>query len=172
MSASIGKSLAIGFFSLPFSGLALLIGRLAGGSWHVGFLSMLVTLGVFWLFAVINLFFIKELSWVDVFLPIPISVVWSIVLLPLSLGSNIFTAPACIGSAIIFTISMWMLKNKRMSTYWVIFPSMVFLYEMLPINIPGPFDDYFAFGGTAVLLLMQSFSNEVPEKNKQLSLEE
>ena len=31
---------------------------------------------------------------------------------------------------------------------WIIFPTIVFLYEMLPVSIPGPFDDFFAFGGS------------------------
>lgn len=44
-----------------------------------------------------------------------------------------------------------------MSKTWIIFPTFVYVYEMLPISIPGPFDDMFAFGGTAANVFFQFF---------------
>ncbi len=71
------------------------------------------------------------------------------------MGGNAFTAPACIGSAILLSINLWMVRQGKFAKSWAIIPITVFIYEMLPVNIPGPFDDYFSFGGDAAVLLLQ-----------------
>jgi hypothetical protein len=94
------------------------------------------------------LFFVRKLSLVDVFLPLIFSVVWTVLLIPLSLGTEVFTAPAAIGSGFLLTLCLWRYyNNNQIGKYWLIFPVIVYMYEMLPVNIPGPFDDYFSFGG-------------------------
>jgi len=53
---------------------------------------------------------------------------------------------------------MALAKRDGVNKVWLAFPAVIFLYEMLPVNIPGPFDDLFAFGGSAantILLLVK-----------------
>ena len=52
--------------------------------------------------------------------------------------------------------SMALYKMRKVHPGWLILPAVTFLYEMLPVNIPGPFDDYFAFGGSAFYLVFQA----------------
>ncbi len=148
------RSLLLGAISIPLSFVAFLIGWSAG-SFKTGLISGLCVFVLFFLAAIVVLLFTRRISPVDVFLPIPIAVLWSVILIPFSLGTEVFTAPSCIGSAILLSMSLWMIRKGDLPNAWAVIPATVFAYEMLPINIPGPFDDWFAFGGDAVYLLVQ-----------------
>lgn len=134
-----------------------------------GFLAGLnvlaVIFGLGFTVAVGLLFFIKRFSLVDVFLPIPVSVIWCIVLLPLHVSSGLFTAATAIGSGFVLSFCLWMHRAGHMSKFWVILPMIVFLYEMLPVAIPGPFDDIFAFGGSAISLFLGSVVFRIKDRN-------
>ncbi len=147
------KSLVIGFISLPLSALAFVIGW-AAGTVKVGVIACACVLALGWAAAAIMLFTIRSLSLIDVFLPIPAAVVWSLLLTAVNVGEA-FTVPTCIGSAILLSISLWMVRQGKFPRSWAIIPITVFIYEMLPVNIPGPFDDYFSFTGDAAVLLLQ-----------------
>jgi hypothetical protein len=155
------RSLLLGIVSFPLSFLAFLIGWVAGDSFKTGVIVGLCVLALGFLGAITTLLLTRHLSTVDIFLPIPLAVVWSLLLTVLTGGVEGFTAPACIGSAILFSACLWMIRQGRSSNSWAIVPAIVFIYEMLPINIPGSFDDYFSFGGDAAFLLMQGIAYSV-----------
>lgn len=102
-----------------------------------------------------NLFFIKKLSTPDIFLPIPFALVWSVVLFPFGITSEYFNIASFLGSSILLTLSLWWVREGKMKPGWIIFPALVYLYEMIPVNIPGPFDDIFGFGGSVTALIIQ-----------------
>ncbi len=77
------KSLVVGFVSMPLSGLALVIGWASGG-FKTGGVAGACVLALGWAAAAVLLFTIRHLSLVDVFLPIPAAVVWSLLLTAVS----------------------------------------------------------------------------------------
>jgi hypothetical protein len=54
-------------------------------------------------------------------------------------------------------------KQYKMDKKWLILPALVFLYEMLPINIPGPVDDTFALGGSVSVVFIQFLRRAIPQ---------
>lgn len=122
---------------------------------------------VFFISSVISLFFIKTYSYLDAFLPLAFAVVWSFILLPFTFGTSAFSAPALIGSAILLGICMILAKRQEIDKLFLIFPAVVFIYEMLPINIPGPFDDIFAFGGSVVSTILIGVKANLKRKIKE-----
>ena len=141
------KSILLIIVGIPLAGfLAIIVGLSV--SWRAGIIASCSTLAICIMTATLMLFFLKRFSLIDVFLPLLFSVVWSLMLIPLTLGAEIFSAPAAIGAGFILTLCLWRVhQNEALGKKWLIFPILVYMYEMLPVNIPGPFDDYFALGG-------------------------
>src|SRR5437763_5071465 len=107
------KSLLIGFASIPFAVIAFVIGW-AVHDWRAGIIAGGAVMGIFMLWGLIFLLTLKTFSWADVILPVPAACAWCILLTPLSLGTEVFTAPACIGSAILLSISFALVKTGEM----------------------------------------------------------
>lgn len=148
------RAFVVGCMSVPLSIIVGVITSLSHGP-RWGAIWSVSTFGICFAIALVIMLTTRRLSAVDLWLPVPIAVLWSAILSIFSLGAEVFTAPACIGSAILFSTSLWMSRRSEQSPGWTVLPGIVFMYEMLPINIPGPFDDYFAFGGTVTLVVVQ-----------------
>lgn len=148
------KSLLVVVVSAPLSiavGLALWVAQ----SWRAGLIACFATFAVCLVAATLLAFFTRRLTLVDVFLPVLFSILWSLVLVPFSLGSDLFTAPAAIGSGMLLTWCLWRVYHEGgEGRKWLIVPILVYIYEMLPINIPGLFDDYFAISGDLACVLL------------------
>ena len=156
------RSLAIGALSFPFSLLALIIGW-AAGDLRTGLLAGAAVFTCFFVAAVVNLFFIKEFSYLDAALPLVFAMFWSAALAPFSFGISLFSAPAFMGAALMLGVCMALDKRYLMDKKWLILPALVFFYEMLPINIPGPVDDTFALGGSVSVVFIQFLRRAVPQ---------
>jgi len=155
------RSLAISALSFPFSLAAFVIGW-AVRDVRFGLLAGAVIFSGFFLAAVVSLFFVKNYTYLDAALPLVFSVLWSLALAPFSFGASLFSAPAFIGAALLLGACMAVAKRYGTGLKWLLFPAFVFLYEMLPINIPGPVDDTFALSGSAGVILMQFLRRELP----------
>jgi hypothetical protein len=148
------KSILMVILAFPLSLLILIIFGI-GESWKTGVMAGCVTLAICFIIAAAMLLFMKKFSLVDVFIPLAFSIVWSIVLIPLSFDTAVFTVPSAIGSGLILTLCLWRVyHNGGRGKGWLIIPIIVYIYEMLPVNIPGPFDDYFAFTGDAITAII------------------
>lgn len=161
--------------SIPFAILVFFIGLIADSA-KTGGIAALVTIFIFSLIAMIHLFRLKTLSYADCFFPILVGSVWSLLLMPLRLAEADFSAPAAIGSSMFLSLSLWQLKKTDFRQKgFLVFPLLVFIYEMLPINIPGPVDDILAFGGQAVyqvfLFLIKKNVGEMTKKTELLTQE-
>jgi hypothetical protein len=147
------KSLLVVVVSVPLSiavGLAFWVAQ----NWRAGLIACFSSFAVCLVAATLLAFFTRRFTLVDVFLPLIFSVLWSLLLMPLSLGADLFTAPAAIGSGILLTWCLWRVYHEDgEGRKWLIFPILVYIYEMLPINIPGVFDDYFALSGDLACVL-------------------
>ena len=144
--------------------LSLLMGLVfwAVRDWRAGVIAGCSTLAVCLVAATLMVFFRRRFTLFDVFLPVGFSVVWSAILAPLSLGSDLFTAPAAIGSGLILTLCLWKVHQEGgTNRRWLIMPILVYVYEMLPINLPGPLDDYFAFSGDVLAAILFQLNSQV-----------
>jgi hypothetical protein len=150
------KSLLLVVVSAPLS-IAVGLAFWAAQGPRAGLVACFATVAVCLVAATLLAFFTRRFTLVDVFLPLIFSVLWSLLLVPFSLGSDLFTAPAAIGSGMLLTWCLWRAYHEGgEGRKWLIIPILVYIYEMLPINIPGVFDDYFALtGDLACVLLFQ-----------------
>jgi hypothetical protein len=159
------KSLLVVVVSAPLS-LAVGLAFWAAQSWRSGLVACFGTFAACLVAATLLVFFTRRLTLVDVFLPLIFSVVWSLILMPFSLGTDLFAAPAAIGSGILLTWCLWRVYHEGgEGRNWLIFPILVYVYEMLPINIPGVFDDYFALSGDMACVLLYQLA---ASRRKQL----
>lgn len=136
-------------------------------SWAVsdirtGLLAGAIVFTLFFLAAVVNLFFVRTYSYTDAALPPVFAALWSLALAPFSFGASMFSAPAFIGSGLLLGACMFLAKRYVTGFKWLILPGLVFLYEMLPVNIPGPVDDAFALSGAAGAVAAQFIRRVLP----------
>ena len=148
------KSLLLVTVSAPVSillGLAVWL----GAGWKAGLVTCFCALAAGLVIATLMAMFTRRLTLFDVFLPVIFSAVWSLMLVPFSLGEDLFTAPSAIAAGLLLTLCLWKVYHEPgQSRRWLIFPILVFLYEMLPVNLPGPFDDYFALTGDVAFYIL------------------
>jgi len=163
------RTLAIGVLSFPFTALTFIIGW-AAKDIRFGVLAGAVVFTVFFVAALVSLFVIKTYGYVDAALPLAFSVLWSAALVPFSFGASLFSAPAFIGAALILGVCMAAAKRCATDKRWLLFPAVVFLYEMLPVNIPGQFDDMFALAGSAGYSLVLLLRRALPVILKELAM--
>lgn len=147
-------------FSIPSAILVFLAVWIGTGwNWKTGLVSACAILLAFLLLALYFILTMREIGWLDVFLPVPFAVVWTIMISPLLLAGlftgDIFHVPDFIGIALLLTLSLWMVKKGDMSHKWLIVPILSFIYEMLPVDIPGPIDDMFALSGAGISAVIQ-----------------
>jgi hypothetical protein len=148
------KSLLLVVVSVPIS-FALGLSVWIGSNWKAGLITCCCTFAACLVIASVMAFFTRRLTLLDVFLPVVFSVIWSLILVPFSLSADLFTAPAAIGSGLLLTLCLWKVYHEGgEDRKWLIFPILVYIYEMLPVNLPGPFDDYFALTGDAAFYLL------------------
>ena len=147
------KSLLLAVISVPLS-IALGVAVWIGSNWKAGLIIGCCTFAACLVVSTLMAFFTRRFTRFDVFLPLGFSVVWSLILVPFSLSADLFTAPAAIGSGLLLTLCLWRTYHEGGDRKWLIFPILVYVYEMLPVNIPGPFDDYFALSGDVAFYIL------------------
>lgn len=93
----------------------------------------------------------KNLTVLDCILPIPIGAVSAFLFAPISLaGGSIFSALTCMGASLLLTIMLFLYKSKRIYAGWLVIPFLVFIYELLPIELPTDLDNLLCLGGNGV----------------------
>lgn len=161
------RSFAIAFLAFPFTALAFIIGW-AAADLRSGLLAGAVVFTLFFTAAVVNLFFVKNYSYLDAALPAVFAALWSLALAPFSLGLSVFSAPAFIGAGLLLGACLAIAKRYGTGWRWLLLPAAVFLYEMLPVNIPGFVDDTFALGAATSALLAQVWRAALPRLAAEL----
>lgn len=161
------RSFAIAFLSFPFTVLAAAAGW-AFADLRTGLLAGAAMFTVFFTAAAVNLFFVKSYSYADAALPAVFAALWSLALAPFSLGLSVFSAPAFVGAGLLLGACMVITKRFGASRWLLALPAAVFLYEMLPVNLPGPVDDSFALGAAFLVVLRQALKEALPAIIKEL----
>lgn len=136
---------------------------------RAGVLAGAVVFSVFFIAALVNLFFLKTYSYLDAALPAAFAALWSLALAPFSFGASLFYAPAFIGAGLLLGACMAMHKRYATGAKWLLLPALVFIYEMLPVNIPGPVDDALALTGAGGAIIAQYLRRALPQLLKELA---
>ncbi|MDA8132113.1 MAG: hypothetical protein M0011_11480 [Elusimicrobia bacterium] len=155
------RSIAIATLSFPFSLLAFVIGW-AARDLRAGLLAGAVVFTIFFAAAAVSLLLVRKFTYADAALPPAFAVIWSLVLAPFSIGVSLFSAPAFIAAGLMLGACMALAKRYATGLKWLLLPALVFLYEMLPLNLPGPVDDTFAVGSAAGAVLLQFLRAALP----------
>jgi len=93
----------------------------------------------------------RVLSWIPIFLPPIVTIPWVVVLAPLKLAEDIFSIPSALAASALFTLVLAAVKKKHLPKRWVILPLLSWIYECLPITLPGPIDEFLAIGGSGMV---------------------
>lgn len=90
----------------------------------------------------------KGLSVLDCLLPLFVSCISGIVFLPFALFSgNLFSPATCIASGLLLSMHLLAYRAGRItSPWWLIWPTLTFVYELLPIDLPTDIDNLLGFG--------------------------
>lgn len=94
-----------------------------------------------------------KLTVADCVIPTILSIICGIVFAPIQifLGS-VFSAATCIFSGVLLSTGMLLYKHGRMKGWALVLPSLTFVYELLPIELPTDLDNIFALGGSCFSL--------------------
>lgn len=132
---------------------------------------------IFFIIALILTFFIvnktKSLTILDCILPLIIGTISAIVFIPISiLGLSFFSSITCLAASLFLTIVLFMYRAGKISGNWLIFPFLVFLYEILPIEFPTDIDNILCFGGNitnvvCALMFGKTIQTAIPQKNSE-----
>jgi hypothetical protein len=131
---------------------------------------------VFFIIASIIIFVIanktKHLTVLDCILPLIIGSISAIVFIPISmLGLSVFSSVTCLAASLFLTIVLFMYKAGKVSGGWLIYPFLVFLYEILPIEFPTDIDNILCFGGNITNLTCSLiFGKAMLNKNSEEKL--
>lgn len=141
------RTLLIGILCFILGIIAFFIGWLITGQWKLGLIATLVVFSIGAIGCCISFMCFKKLGWSDVFLPLIFSVFWSILMFPLKVATDLFAAPYFIIAGIMLTACLWLYKNERIGKGFLVAPIICYCYEMLPITIPGPIDNFLSIAG-------------------------
>lgn len=102
----------------------------------------------------------KQLTVSDCIMPLPIGALSAFLFAPVGLmEGNFFSVATCLGASLFLTIMLFLYKSKKIGAKWLILPFLVFIYELLPIDLPTDLDNFLSLGGNGVnLLLAKLFS--------------
>jgi len=133
---SVSGGLAVGSHIGVFSGI------------FVGLVLLVVSIGftIYWTASV------KTLTLWDCLLPLPLGVLSSLLFAPWSLllNASVFSAVTCMCAALFLSMTLLLYRARKIDGKWLIFPFLVFVYEMLPIEFPSDLDNVLSFGGNIV----------------------
>lgn len=93
----------------------------------------------------------RAFSWAAIFLPIILTVPWVLLMAPLKLPVDVFSVPAALAAAGLLTLVLAAVKRKHLPKKWVLLPLACWIYECLPITLPGPLDELLAIGGSGMV---------------------
>jgi len=159
LAVTVSGTLAVwsksGFFMGVFAGVCLLI--VCGG------------FTIYWTSSV------KKLTIWDCLFPLPIGLVSAVVFTPVALLANgsFFSAVTCMAASFFLTVILFLYRSKKIEGKYLIWPFLVFVYEILPIELPTEFDNWLAFGGNIINAIAGMAFHEIVElqlKNKMGNL--
>jgi hypothetical protein len=84
----------------------------------------------------------KKLTAIDVALPVVISLISAIIFAPVGLfAGNFFSPITCILAGLMLSVELGFYKAKKIYAVYLILPTICFIYEILPIDLPTDIDN-------------------------------
>ena len=130
--------------------LAFVIGWIAMG-WRTGLVAATVVNGVGLLCGVIYAYWRKRVSLLEVSFPTGFAVSWSILLYCLKLTTGSLSVLYFIASGIILSGGLWVQKSGKIERVLLVFPTSVFLYEMVSAYLHRLNADLYLLVGDAIV---------------------
>ena len=91
---------------------------------------------------------INGLTVLDCLIPFLVSLVSGVIFAPVSLFSaSVFSIATCIYSGVLLSATLFLYKAQKVSAGYLVFPFLVFMYEILPIELPTDIDNILALSG-------------------------
>lgn len=116
--------------------------------------GILTGMGLFFVLIGISVYLMnnaKHLTVTDCILPIPLGAISAFLFAPVSLFSgSIFSAATCLGASLLLSIMLLMYRAKKIRGCMLVIPFVVFIYELLPIELPSDIDNILCLGGSGV----------------------
>lgn len=96
-----------------------------------------------------------KLTVADCIIPTGLAIISGVVFAPVQLfAGSIFSAATCIFSGILLSLGMLLYRAGRLEGWALILPSLTFIYEILPIELPTDLDNIFALGGSCFTIYL------------------
>jgi hypothetical protein len=87
----------------------------------------------------------------DCFIPLVLSIVFGCLFLPISfISASIFFAITCIHSGVLMTLTLFAYKSKKIGSGLLVMPLCVWMYELLPLELPSDLDNILALSGNTI----------------------
>ncbi len=148
----------VGCLRGTIAGSASLMCSVAGGigvgiQSGIGF-GILAGMGLFFVLMGFSVYLMnnaKNLTVVDCILPLPIGAISALLFAPVSLfAGSVFSAATCLGASLLLSIMLLMYRAKKIYGGMLVIPFLVFIYELLPIELPTDLDNFLCLGGNGV----------------------
>jgi len=99
----------------------------------------------------------KHLTTLDIVLPFVLSIISAIIFFPVGLiAGNLFSAVTCILAGLMLSVGLGLFKAKRIFGWCLVVPTMCFIYEILPIDLPTDIDNIIGLGANGVNIFIYS----------------
>jgi len=95
----------------------------------------------------------KKLSVFDCLLPLFIGLLSSVFFTPIAIAANgsFFSFVTCMSASVFLSMMMFLYRAGKVNAWFLLFPFLVFIYEILPFEFPTELDNFFAFGGNIIV---------------------
>lgn len=130
-----------------FGGIS--VGIKAG--WFAGMMSAVVLFLVLIGVSIYLMNTAKQLTVLDCILPLPIGAISAVLFTPVGfMSASLFSAATCLGASFFLTMMLFLYRAKKIHGGFLILPFLVFLYEILPVELPTDLDNLLCLGGNGV----------------------
>jgi len=93
----------------------------------------------------------KNLTVADVALPLILSIISAIIFFPVGLlAGNLFSIVTCILAGLMLSVGLGLYKAGRIYSWCLVIPTICFIYEILPIDLPTDIDNIIGLGANGV----------------------
>ena len=109
----------------------------------------------------------KGLTVADCFIPLGLSIVFGFAFMPISfLSASVFSVATCIYSGILMTLTLFAYKSKKIGAGLLVMPFCVWMYELLPLELPSDMDNILALSGNTLnyFVVLSSCRKALPDK--------
>jgi hypothetical protein len=104
----------------------------------------------------------KKLTSIDIVSPTVISLISAIIFAPVGLfAGNFFSPITCILAGLMLSVGLGLYKAKKIYSWCLIVPTLCFIYEILPIDLPTDIDNIIGLSANGVNIFISHYIKPV-----------